>query len=261
MKKTPASVLHWPDDYRQWSGDFRALVETAAEVLRALEPTAKAPNERLLRYYQQQGVLGRGRKEGNRSVFTFEDLDRVVAAKALVNNSWTLEHAATLFANTPPAETAPAGYAGLVYGVSAPGSEEKIASALNLSAGLSTPPVHAFHAATAPGAPSSAMAQSVVEKLLRGGSASLLRSTPPKASANVASMSLPSIAAAPSLLDLNPPAVLTVSPGPADPSLRQAWNPVPWLSITLDPAALSNASDAERVQARQALEAVLRRIS
>ena len=224
--KTPSTKI-WPDDYRQWTGSFRELAATAAEVLALLEPAAKAPTERLLRYYQQEGVLGRGSRQGNRSLFDFSDLERVVATKGLVQQNWTLDNAAKLFSTagqTPEAVTS------LMY-------------ASPTSADLPLAQSNAFMASSAP---SGEDASSVVARLMASNHAL----PPVKASA------LPPVraAVAPSLGgSLGMSKTLNVSP-------VQSFRPTPWLTVYLDEAAAQGAAPDERALARETLETLLKNL-
>ena len=222
MKTTPAPL--WPQDYQQWTGSFKELVAAAQAVVAQLEPQAKAPTERLLRYYQQQGVLGRGtRGHGNQAVFGFEDLAAIVTAKSLVQQNWTLDNAAKLFAT--PGQKA-SDVSSMLY---SPSGNARVAEAQP-----------AFGAASA--VPTSA--QSVVAQLM----AQSHHTPHPGRGTPLALQGA-----------LNGPTRSAVAPAAAYASAPvQSIRPVPWLTVYLDEAAAQGAAPTERAQARAALEALLK---
>ena len=215
----------WPQDYRQWTGSFKELVTTAQEVLALLEPTAKPPTERLLRYYQQNNVLGRGRRgHGNQAVFGFEDLAAIVTAKGLVQQNWTLDNAAKLLAT--------------------PGQKASdVSTMLYASPAVLPPTAPAAFASMAVSEPLLvADAQSVVARLM----AQSHHTPSPNRAAPLALQG----ALTRSVASASPAAALNTSP-------VQAIRPAPWLTVYLDEAASQGAAPAERAQACAALEALL----
>lgn len=223
------SALSWPDGYRDWSGSFQELVDTAAAVLAALEPSAKAPTARLLRYYQQQGVLGRGTRQGNRSVFRFADLERVVATKGLVQNNWTLDNAAKLFSTQAQVGE---DVSALLY---APSPEPAaLPSAPTLGA---VAPMGLGRSMASPDA------TSVVARLMA-------QNHPRPAPQMRYALGVGSSKGAPA--GVAAPASTAYASHPV-----QAVRPAPWLTVYLDEAAARGAAPAERAAARSALEALL----
>lgn len=225
----------WPDDYKSWTGTIQELADTATQVLQALEPDVKAPNLRLLRYYQQSGVMGRGRKEGSQAIFGFEDLERVVAAKGLVKQNWTLDQAVSLM------DTHPAPVSSLLYG----------SPTASLSGTLPVPPVSPLAASAEP-----ASAQDVVARLMAR--STLGASASSHSSGALGMSSTPTLATANAI-------VRSVSPKMAAPAPvatpMQAIQPAPWMTVYLDEAAARRASPADRQAAVDALLSALRTLS
>lgn len=240
----------WPDDYLTWTGSFKDLVSASAEVLAVLDPTVKAPNERLLRYYQQESILGRGQKlqDGNRAVFSFDDLERVVAAKGLVKQNWTLSNAAKLLSSTDP-------------------SSESVTSLLYASpAPMGTPSLSMASASLASATPQ--QATDVVARLMArsglGASAPASSVAMASASASGASGSNPGFlrsafqaSALPNVSSTLASPQKEMSPAPSAVQSVQAIRPASWLAVYIDQTALQGAAESERTQARQALEALL----
>lgn len=221
------SSKQWPADYLTWSGSFSELVKTASEVLALLEPHAKPPTERLLRYYQQQGVLGRGERQGNRSLFGFDDLERVVATKGLVQQNWTLDNASKLFSASVGSEPVSA----LLYSPSpAPAAE---ASSVFLA-----------QQACAPSSAVQEDATSVVARLMASSHAAQPN--------HVRSKSVSPLVA--------PLPVSTALGGSIKTSAVKSYQPTPWLTVYLDEAAVQGAAPQERALACQTLEALLKHL-
>lgn len=223
----------WPDDYRQWTGSFRDLVRVATEVLAQLEPEAKAPTERLLRYYQQEGVLGRGSRQGNSAVFNFADLERVVATKSLVQQNWTLDNAAKLFSTSgqqPEAMTS------LLY--ASPSSLSLGDNPVGMPNGFMSSPA-------LPG--NGEGATSVVARLMASNHA-MPPPAKPSALPPVRAMAAPALRGS-----LGPGLSKTLNVAPV-----QSYRPTPWLTVYLDEAAAQGAAPDERAQARDTLEALLK---
>lgn len=232
--KTINSPKQWPDDYRDWTGTFRDLAITATEVLAVLEPQAKAPTERLLRYYQNQGVLGRGEKQGNRALFAFADLERVVAAKGLVQQNWTLDNAAKLFSSVGPH---PEAVSSLLYASPTPMSSP--GPALNASA----------DSGMAPACPAGGEdASSVVVRLM---ASSHGLSSPHKSVRSLGALGGQVSGS------VSPTLASDVS-GQLNASPVQSIRPTSWLTVYLDEGAAQGAAPAERAQARATLEALLK---
>lgn len=90
----------WPDDYKEWKGNFDELIRTSAQVLRQVCPAVEPPTASLVRYYQNQGVVGKGTRQGRGAVFSVEELSQVVGAKQMVANQVPLAIAREIF-NSP----------------------------------------------------------------------------------------------------------------------------------------------------------------
>lgn len=99
LAKTMNKQLNWPDDYRNWTGNFDELVSTAAQVIEHLGMQVGSPTTSLVRYYQQQGVVGRGSRAGRGASFSFEELSQVVMAKQMVSNQMPLAIARAVMSN------------------------------------------------------------------------------------------------------------------------------------------------------------------
>lgn len=96
----------WPNDYLSWKGRFDDLVETANEILKSQGLSDRPLTPRLLRHYQHIGAVGKGEKNGREAYFSHEDLAAVLAAKGLVKEGFTLNHATTLLNSPPPSQKA-----------------------------------------------------------------------------------------------------------------------------------------------------------
>lgn len=221
----------WPHDYHAWTGSFADLVTTAAEVVSSLDPSAKLPTERALRDYQQRGLLGRGTKlpGGNRSVFTFEDLDRVVATKGLVQKKFKLEHAESLL-NSASAAVGPV--SNMVYA-----SPQSAPSAWSAAVGGS------LESAPSMGNASDLVARMMARSPQAGFQGALQASVAPAG--------------------LSPSASKAAAPLAAQAYVStpvESARPTSWLTIYLDPSAAQGAPETERALARAALQSVLDRL-
>lgn len=101
IMKTMKSTPKWPDDYQEWTGSFEELVTTAGKILEEIDPAGGVPTGSLVRYYQQQGAVGRGRKNGRSACFDHEDLARVVATKQMANQQVPLSITKEFLAYAP----------------------------------------------------------------------------------------------------------------------------------------------------------------
>lgn len=247
---TTASIdimKRWPLDYLTWTGTFDELVATATTVLQTLRPQDKPLSARLVRHYIQEGLIGRGTREGRTSRFSYEELAGVVATKHLVKDGWSLKNASALL------HSAPSGY---------------VTEAASLSA--SAP------AATTPAAVD-------VVRLLMERSATAGASTfaGPRAVYALSASPRPSLTrglgplVSPQGLSGGP--TLSVSPAQAGASSVPAWNPpssltpcaapsvdvassassvtefAPWLRLDMDRAQFLQASPEERLAVLQKL--------
>ena len=225
MNKTPRQ---WPHDYHAWTGSFADLVSAAAEVMASLDPQTKAPTERALRDYQQRGLLGRGTKVGgNRSVFSFEDLDRVVATKGLVGQKFTLDHAESLLNS---ASMHQGSVSDMVYASS---STKAYTGNLGGSLEMSAPSdASGLVARLMAKSPSPVVAAPVFQGFAKAAPASKA-AQPRGVSGRTETYTATSV---------------------------EALRPASWLTIYLDPSVAQGAPDEERAQARAALQSVLDRL-
>jgi hypothetical protein len=97
---TMNNKLNWPQDYETWTGGFDDLVATSTQILNDICPDAGAPTTSLVRYYQQQGAVGRGKREGRGSTFSFSELAQVVASKQMVSQQVPLSIAKEVMSNS-----------------------------------------------------------------------------------------------------------------------------------------------------------------
>lgn len=91
--------LRWPEDYETWTGGFDDLVATSTHILNEVCPEIGAPTTSLVRYYQQQGAVGRGKREGRGSTFSFTELAQIVASKQMVSQQVPLSIAKEVMSN------------------------------------------------------------------------------------------------------------------------------------------------------------------
>lgn len=94
-------ALTWPQDYLNWTGGFDDLVTTASEILKQVAPGMKAPTASIVRYYQQQNLVGRGVRQGKTSQFSFEDLSQLVTTKQMLDQQVSLTMTKNVFENVP----------------------------------------------------------------------------------------------------------------------------------------------------------------
>lgn len=82
-----------PDDLVNWSGSAAQLAEKANGLLAQLDPAiAKSEiNERLVRYYAQEGVLAPPDREGREAIFRFRQLIELLVARFLIRDKWPLK--------------------------------------------------------------------------------------------------------------------------------------------------------------------------
>lgn len=248
----------WPDDYRNWTGTIKELADTAGFILRTLDPDIKAPNIRLLRYYQQSGVMSRGQMQRGQAIFGFEDLERVVAAKGLVKQNWTLDQAVSLMdSHHSPVSS-------LLYA-----SPEESAP-LRDRASTSQAVVESQGVAPAAPAPGTARsAQDVVARLMaKSGALDTHPKAPPAAlnAAHVAQaqgMVFPT-APTPRVLRGVPAPFVAAPKGVASPPSPQPLlgiQAAPWMTVYLDEAAARHASPTDRKAAIDVLVSALRSLS
>ena len=86
-----------PDDLIEWTGSADDLASKANELLPTLTGSAdESVNERLVRYYVQEGVLTPPDREGREAVFRFRQLIQLIVARLLLRDNWPLRKVAEL---------------------------------------------------------------------------------------------------------------------------------------------------------------------
>ena len=86
-----------PDDLIDWSGSADDLATKANELLPSLTGSAdESVNERLVRYYVQEGVLNPPDREGREAIFRFRQLIQLIVARLLLRDNWPLRKVAEL---------------------------------------------------------------------------------------------------------------------------------------------------------------------
>lgn len=90
-------LLPLPDALAAWRGSAKDLADKVNEVMTTLtaSPTEEV-NERLVRYYVQEGVLDAPEREGREAMFGFRQLVQAIAARFLLRDSWPLKKVAEL---------------------------------------------------------------------------------------------------------------------------------------------------------------------
>lgn len=89
----------WPNDYYKWTGDINSLAQTAQLIIKNLflekfniSSTKNTITVRSIRKYQQTKILGSGKRCGKKSIFSYDDLSALVAAKFLIKDGWTINN-------------------------------------------------------------------------------------------------------------------------------------------------------------------------
>ena len=84
-------------DELRFRGSAKDLADKVNEVMTTLtsSPTDEV-NERLVRYYVQEGVLDAPEREGREAMFGFRQLVQAIAARFLLRDSWPLRKVAEL---------------------------------------------------------------------------------------------------------------------------------------------------------------------
>lgn len=118
-----------------WTGNFEDLLRESGDLLE--QEGLPRPTPSLLRYYQRQGLLGKGERRGREAHFSEEDLSRVLTAKKLVNEGWSLKGATGLVNNSSPSEAL--GYANFLQSQDSAPALQGAVTAAGFSAGLATP--------------------------------------------------------------------------------------------------------------------------
>lgn len=101
-KYTP-NVL--PEEFKNWTGSFEDLVSTSTQLLAQLTPEVSAPSASVIRYYQQQGVVGRGITRGRTKVFTAAELEQVITAKQMAGQKVPLSLVRSAYETQPAKAT------------------------------------------------------------------------------------------------------------------------------------------------------------
>lgn len=76
-----------PPDLKNWKGNFDELVSTSSQVLSQISPGTSLPSGSVIRYYQQQGVVGRGTPKGRTREFSTKELEQVITAKQMAEKN------------------------------------------------------------------------------------------------------------------------------------------------------------------------------
>ena len=76
-----------PSDLKNWKGNFDELVSTSSQVLSQISPGISLPSGSVIRYYQQQGVVGRGIPKGRTREFSTKELEQVITAKQMAEQN------------------------------------------------------------------------------------------------------------------------------------------------------------------------------
>lgn len=154
-----------PPELENWTGNFDELVSTSSELLSRLSPETSAPSGSVIRYYQQQGVVGRGTPKGRTREFSSKELEQVITAKQMAEQNIPLSLVKSALDNDgkTPAEKLVSqmmSSAGIV-GKTPVRSTIPSQSGPNLSASASNPLLMNMAAAANPASPASQPAQYV----------------------------------------------------------------------------------------------------
>lgn len=104
MKESPQETLKIPDEWNDWEGNFDELVVASDAVLKQIAPDVHPPSGSIVRYYQQQGVVGRGETRGRTKRFGADELAQVVGAKWLAQQNIPLSLARSAASNSEKSE-------------------------------------------------------------------------------------------------------------------------------------------------------------
>lgn len=91
-----------PDDLLTWQGTVTEFIDRTRALLPqvGLADDADSINERLVRYYQTEGVLTPPGREGRESVYGGRQVVELLVARYLVKDGWRLSMIAELLRNT-----------------------------------------------------------------------------------------------------------------------------------------------------------------
>ena len=86
------------EKYFDWQGNLESLVTTAEQVVSDFDLTSDGEiNVRMVRDYIQRGILGAVDKAGRKLEFNYEHLLKLVLARILLNDGWSLRKIAEHF--------------------------------------------------------------------------------------------------------------------------------------------------------------------
>ena len=86
------------EKYYDWQGNLESLVTTAEKVFRDFDLTSDGEiNVRMVRDYIQRGILGAVDKAGRELEFNYEHLLKLVLARVLLSDGWSLRKIAEHF--------------------------------------------------------------------------------------------------------------------------------------------------------------------
>ena len=194
--------------------------------------------------------MGRGEKQGNRAVFGFDDLERLVATKQLVSDSWSLSNIATL--TQSPADSAVA-YAATqtpsLEGHRFLGASLSVAETVSGFAGPSAFVMSACALESSPAVPTDARA--VVARLMA-------KTTPAAAQAAPAFLKAASTPITPSVTRSVPSSAPTSVP---QALTLEKLSPLEGLDVYLDPQRLSTTTPAARAAALAQIQDTLERLA
>ncbi len=82
----------WRTRYRDWEGTAAELATVVTHILGELNilDDDLTPNERLIRYYAQQGILERPERRGKEAIFGFRQIVEFVTTRNLLRDGWPL---------------------------------------------------------------------------------------------------------------------------------------------------------------------------
>jgi len=104
MNNSPQETLKIPEEWNNWEGNFDELVVASGAVLKQIAPDVQPPSGSIVRYYQQQGVVGRGATQGRTKRFGADELSQVVSAKWLAQQNIPLSLARSAVVNSDKSE-------------------------------------------------------------------------------------------------------------------------------------------------------------
>jgi hypothetical protein len=124
MSKSSNPPPALPPNWKDWEGNFDELVAASGQVLGEVAPQASSPTTSLVRYYQQQQVVGRGETHGRTRRFTARELGQVVGAKWMAEQNIPLAIAKTVLQGEEPQTPAESVVAELMRGAGLDGTNK-----------------------------------------------------------------------------------------------------------------------------------------